>query len=189
MACGERKLFEFWCWLGEFAGERNFAALDEWSGVEEETAGTSEVAAAGKFQVVEFPANRETEGVVEFGALAGGKRELFEAADEPRERVFAAASRIEPALPRDVGFDLGVFFKEWNEARPDGAASALGGIVFPVIVPCDFDVSRNTADEPAGDIEGEPVLHGGAGDAGSIEVVEEREVRVSGAKFLDALVE
>jgi hypothetical protein len=38
------------------------------------------------------------------------------------------------------------------------------------------------------DVERKSVLHGGAGNAGSVEVVEERHIRVRGAKTLDTLV-
>ena len=100
----------------------------------------------------------------------------------------AATGGIEPSLPWDVGFDIGVFFEEWNEARPGGTAGAFGLIVIPIIVPGDFDVARNTAHEPARHVERKRVLHGGASEAGRVEVVEQGHVGIRVAEFVDALV-
>ena len=114
---------------------------------------------------------------------------MFEAAEEPGERILAASGGVEPAGPGDVGFYVGVFFEQGNEARPSVAAGAVGLIVVPVVVPGDVYAVGNAAHEPPGDVEGESVLHGGAGDAGSVEVVEQGHVGVQNAKFLDAVVE
>jgi len=123
---GEGKLFEFRSGLGEFVRERDFAALDQRVIVKVEAAGTRPVAGARKFEVFESPAKRETERVVEFGTLAGGERELREAAEEPGEWILATSGGVEPACPGNVGFDIGIFFEERNESRPGRAASALG---------------------------------------------------------------
>jgi len=53
---GERELLEFGRGLGQLAGERDFAALEEWGVVEVEAARTSPVAGAGESQVLESPA-------------------------------------------------------------------------------------------------------------------------------------
>ena len=156
--------------------------------MEVEAAGASEVAGAGEFQVFEIPANGETKGIVEFGALAGGKWELREAGEEPGKRVLTAAGVVEPALPGNVGFDVGVFFEQRNETRPGIGTGALGLVVVPVIVPGYVNIAWNTVGEPVSDVEGERVLHGGGGDAGSVEVVEWGHVGVGGAEFLDAFV-
>ncbi len=103
--------------------------------------------------------------------------------------MLAASCGGQPALPGDVGFDIGVFFQERNETRPGAAPGALGLIVVPVIVPGNLDIAGDAAHEPMSYVEGESVLHGGAGHAGSVEVVEQGHVGVEGAKFLDALVE
>ena len=116
------------------------------------------------------------------------KRKLLEATDEPGERLLTAARGIEPTLPGDVGFDVGVFLEERNEARPDRTAGTLGLVVVPIIIPGDFDIARNAAHKPLGDIEGENVLHGGTGDPGGVEVVEQGHVSIQRAEFLDAYV-
>ena len=101
----------------------------------------------------------------------------------------AASGGVEPTRPWDVGFYVGIFFEERNETRPGVAAGALGLIVVPVIVPGNLDVLGDAAHEPVSYVEGECVLHGGAGDAGSIEVVEHRHIGAGGAKFFDTRVE
>ncbi len=146
------------------------------------------VASAGKLQVVEAPANWKTERVVKLSALTVGERKLFEASNEPRQRILAATGGIEPSLPWDVGFDIGVFFEEWNEAWPGGTAGTFGLIVIPIIVPGNFDMARGTAHEPARHVERKRVLHGGARDAGRVEVVEQRHVGMGRAQFRDAFV-
>ena len=69
------------------------------------------------------------------------------------------------------------------------AAGALGLIVVPVIVPGNLDVLGDAAHEPVSYVEGECVLHGGAGDAGGVEVVEHRHIGASGTKSFDTGVE
>ena len=101
----------------------------------------------------------------------------------------AAAGGIQPTRPGDVGFDVGIFFEKRNEARPGVAAGALGLVVVPIIVPGDFDIARNAAHQPVGDIEGKSVLHGGAGDAGGIEVVEQATCRHSQREVSRCVVE
>src|ERR1700722_7881642 len=103
--------------------------------------------------------------------------------------MLPAAGVIQPASPPDVGFNIGIFFEERDETRPDRAASALGLIVVPVIIPGDFDIARNAAHQPLGNVEGKRVLHGSARDAGSVEIVEDGHVCVAGAKGTDALIE
>src|SRR5271165_4639975 len=166
----------------------NFAALDERGVVEVEAARARPVAGTGNLQVFQFPAKRKTQRVVEFGTLAVRKRKLLEATDEPRKRIFAAAGCIEPTLPGDVGFDVSVFLQKRNEAWPDRAAGALGLVVIPIIVPGDVDVAPNAAHQPLRNIEGERVLHGGTGDPGGIEVIEQGHVSIGVAEFLDAYV-
>lgn len=120
--------------------------------------------------------------------MAGGKWELREAVEEPGERILAAAGGVEPARPRDVGFDVGIFFEERNETRPGVATGPLGSVVVPIVIPGDVDIAGDAAHEPVGDVEGKSVLHGGAGDAGGIEIVEQGQVGIRRAKFLDAFV-
>ncbi|MGA9555128.1 MAG: hypothetical protein WBR30_22970, partial [Candidatus Sulfotelmatobacter sp.] len=93
--------------------QKDLAALEERGRMEVKAARARPVASAGELQVFEAPANWETERVVKLGALAVGERKLFEASNEPRQRILAATGGIEPSLPWDVGFDIGVFFEEW----------------------------------------------------------------------------
>src|SRR5579859_697695 len=93
-----------------------------------------------------MPAERETEAVVEFGALAGSDGELLEAADEEFQVAFASSCGVEPAAPGDVGFDVGIFFKQRDKARPSGSHGAF----FFIVGPCDLNFTRDAASEPAG---------------------------------------
>ncbi|MGA7377034.1 MAG: hypothetical protein WBW36_11845 [Candidatus Sulfotelmatobacter sp.] len=122
------------------------------------------------------------ERVIEFGPLARWKRELLEALDKPWERVFAASCRIEPVPPRDISFHVGIFFEHWNEARPDRSAGTLGFVVIPVIIPGNLYIVRDAAHKPLHNVERERVLHGGAGDAGGVEVIKEGHVGADSVK-------
>ncbi len=99
------------------------------------------------------------------------------------------ASRcIEPFLPWDISFDVGIFFEHWNEARPDRSAGTLGFVVIPVIIPGDLYIVRDAAHKPLHNVERERVLHGGAGDARGVEVIKEGHVGADSVKLFHALV-
>ena len=93
----------------------------------------------------------------------------------------AASGGVEPATPGDIGFHVGVFFQERDEAGPGGSH----GSFFFVVVPGNFKILRDAAGQPSCGFEVERVLHGGAGDAGGVEVVEGLQV----GEFFDSNVE
>ena len=214
LAFAERKFGKARNRLRKFVRERDLAAGDQRVTMIVESSRALPVAGAGEREVLEFPAHGEAESVVEGGAGAvllvfrvflffaglfracisrffrtGFDGKLFEAAEQPFQRALAAASGVEPARPGDVGFDVGIFGEQRDDARPGGAESALVLGIVEVVVPGDFDVARDAAGEPADGVEVEGVLHDGAGDAGSIEVVEDGHVGAEAAEVVDALVE
>ena len=169
--------------------ERNFDALDERRVVKIEAARTCPVAGAGEFEIFETPADRDAEGVVEFGSLARWEREFLEEMQQPWQRVSASTRGVEPARPGNVGFDVGILFEQRNETWPGVAAGALGFVIVPVIFPGDIDVAWDGSREPVRDVERERVPHGCSGDARGVEVVEERHVSAEFAELPDALME
>src|SRR5579864_5137679 len=117
-----------------------------------------------------MPAQRQPQRIVELGALAFAHWQLLEAPEQPLSvwLVSSPSCRVEPAPPRDIGLDVGVFFEQRNEAGQSRSHSPLVVKVAPYYL----DAVRNALGQPARNLEVECVLHDRRGDTGSVEIVE-----------------
>src|SRR5579864_4271419 len=115
------------------------------------------VASARKFQIFEVPAQRKPERIVEFRrpSIAPAARQLFELSNQPLQVLLSPSGRVEPPAPWNVGFHIGVFFQQRNEAWKCRTHSAL---IF-IFIPGNFHAARDAPGKPASGFKIERVLH------------------------------
>src|SRR5258708_36646541 len=104
------------------------------------------VAGAREAKVVELPDQRQTKRIVKLGFGRIGKLQIFKPADEPcRTATLVALCGMHPVAPRNTGFNITVFFEQWDPARP----GCGHGAYFVVIVPINAHSSGNMTYQPA----------------------------------------
>src|SRR4029077_2371332 len=188
LAFALRESFQLRTRFREFFGKRDLAASDKRLVVKEERARAFPIPGAREQLVSKLPANGKAERIVKFGALTLGAWQLLELSDKPQQWVVVAGyCGLDPFCPGDIRLDIRVFFKKGKKSWKCRPRSALILVVLPVVLPRNLDAVRNAAGEPAYDFEGKCVLHGCAGNARSIEIIEGGHIRVVPTQIVNSL--